>query len=463
MARRRRDAPVERGDVLDGKYRVEKILGSGGMGTVVAAQHVKLNTRVALKFLHPSLAKDTEAVQRFEREARAAVALKSEHAVRILDVGELKDGSPYLVMEFLVGSDLAAVVDHGDLAVHEAVGYILQACEAIAEAHSIGIVHRDIKPQNLFLTEGPRGAPLVKVVDFGLAKMLKPSSRQSSITQTADVMGSPSYMSPEQVRAAKEVDARSDVWSLGVCLYEMLMRYMPFEGGTLAALSLAVVRDPPRPMMRDDLPEALAAAVMRCLEKDPGARFPDVVSFAAAIEPFADESIRGAVSRMRLVVSRGESRGMAGSSDPPPPLSSFPPPPQDESPQSDRETRTVAVVDSDRRREAKRRRTFVGVAVGAIAAVTLGALAFVEQSGGPSTASPAASLSISDTVPTAPAVAPSASAPLPVETLTPLSASALPPPPPPHSATTPPRYRPAPPATPPPKKPATVDTSRAYP
>ena len=357
------DGPAQPGDVLDGKYRVERRLGSGGMGIVVAARHVKLETRVALKFLQPSLAKDAESVKRFEREARASVALKSEHAVRILDVGELSGGSPYLVMEYLTGTDLGTLVDQRELFVTEAVSYVLQACEAVAEAHSLGIVHRDLKPGNLFLTEGAAGAPFVKVVDFGLAKMVKLSAKQSSLTHTTDLLGSPAYMSPEQLHDAKEVDPRSDIWSLGVCLYELLERHLPFEGQTVPSLCLSVATAPPRAFARADLPPQLTTAILRCLEKDPEARFPDVPSLAAALEPFAGDAMRGATDRIMAIAQQGESRSRSVSEPPPAPAVRA---------AVGVDTRTVAIVDSERRREATLRKTAaVSLAVGAASLVVL--------------------------------------------------------------------------------------------
>src|SRR5450432_2337777 len=234
---------VQQGDLLAGKYRVENVLGEGGMGYVVAALHEQLNQRVAVKLLSPLLSENEDSVTRFLREARAAVRIRSEHVARVLDVGELPDGSPYMVMEYLLGRDLAAELDEREhLDVPEAIDYVLQACEAVAEAHSIGLIHRDLKPSNLFLTRRPDGSPLVKVLDFGISKAIDQTGmvEQQALTTTSAVMGSPLYMSPEQVRSSKTVDARSDVWSLGVVLYELLSAAHPFEAETMTALLASI-------------------------------------------------------------------------------------------------------------------------------------------------------------------------------------------------------------------------------
>ena len=209
---------IEPGQILAGKFQIERVLGRGGMGVVVAAQHLQLGQLVALKFLLPEALRNPEVTERFLREARAAVRLKSEHVGRVIDVGTLDDGAPYLVMEYLEGQDLDSFrEEHERLPVAQVVSFVLQASEAIAEAHSIGIIHRDLKPANLFLTVRADGSPTVKVLDFGIAKATE-GSEDFSLTKTATVMGSPAYMSPEQLRSARDVDARSDIWAIGVIL-----------------------------------------------------------------------------------------------------------------------------------------------------------------------------------------------------------------------------------------------------
>ncbi|HEY3664483.1 MAG TPA: serine/threonine-protein kinase, partial [Polyangiaceae bacterium] len=212
---------VREGDVLAGKFRIERVLGQGAMGVVVAATHIQLDERVALKFLLPEALANADAVARFAREARAAVKIKSEHVVRVSDVGTLESGSPYMVMEYLQGQDLSEwMTNHGTLNVSDAVEFLLQACEALAEAHALGIVHRDLKPANLFVTARRDGTPCIKVLDFGISKFTAPGSNLN-MTKTSTIMGSPLYMSPEQLSSTRTVDARTDIWALGVILFEL--------------------------------------------------------------------------------------------------------------------------------------------------------------------------------------------------------------------------------------------------
>ena len=297
-------APVREGDILAGKYKVEKILGMGGMGVVVAAEHIALSQKVALKFVLPGALSDTQSVERFLREARAAVRLKSEHVAKVLDVGTLENGAPYMVMEYLEGADLGSVLsERGPLPIEAACDYVVQACEAVAEAHSLGIIHRDIKPQNLFLTQRVGGGPMIKVLDFGVSKVTGPSSK--NLTQTTAVMGSPLYMSPEQMRSSRNVDPRSDVWAMGVVLYEMITGHVPFDAESMPELCLKVVSDPPRPMedFRPNVPAALNAIVLRCLEKNPDKRYADMSEVATALESFIPPMSRVSVERARMVMS----------------------------------------------------------------------------------------------------------------------------------------------------------------
>ncbi|MFO0613300.1 MAG: serine/threonine-protein kinase [Polyangiaceae bacterium] len=282
-------AGVKPGDLLAQKYRVEQILGTGAMGVVVSAMHVDLHERRAIKFMLPSMLHDKEAVERFLREARSAVRLKSQHVARIHDIGHLENGAPYMVMELLQGNDLKRVLEHrGALPIQEAVGYMLQVCEGMAEAHALGIVHRDLKPANLFVTRGANNLACVKVLDFGIAKLLG-NPDGVDITQTSNLMGTPLYMSPEQMRGAQHVDARSDVWALGAILYRLLTNRTPFEGDSVTQICAAVVADDPPPLteVRPEVPPGLDAVVRRCLEKEPARRYPSVVEFARALLPFA--------------------------------------------------------------------------------------------------------------------------------------------------------------------------------
>jgi eukaryotic-like serine/threonine-protein kinase len=315
------DAPVAEGDILAGKYRVERVLGIGGMGVVVAAHHIQLDKRVALKFLLPEATTNAEVVARFAREARAAVKIESEHVARVIDVGAMESGAPYMVMEYLVGSDLAQrLLEHGAMPIEEAIDYLLQACEAIAEAHAAGIVHRDLKPANLFLTRRADGSSLVQVLDFGISKATLPGGSQPdmSLTKTASVMGSPLYMAPEQMRSTRSVDARADIWALGVILYELLSGKVPFEATTMPELCAMVLTETPAPLRdkRPDTPPGLWAIIERCLQKDPAQRFSNVSDLANALASFAPVRSRLSVERISKVL---RAAGVATSSFAPPP------------------------------------------------------------------------------------------------------------------------------------------------
>jgi serine/threonine-protein kinase len=278
--------PVTVGDVLAGRYAIVRALGEGGMALVFEGEHVRLGQRVAIKLIRPELAGHVELVTRFEREGRAASRLRGRHAARIFDVDVTDAGVPFLAMELLEGNDLAAELEtRGVLPIAAAVTYVMQACAALAEAHALGIVHRDVKPSNLFLTtEGSER--IVKVLDFGIAT--SPFDDDGKLTRTGAVMGTPIYMAPEQFRSAKDVDARADVWSLGATLYELLGGQPPFEGSA-ATVGIAIVGDPLPSLraLRPDVPEGLAAVVARALEKDRRARFQDVTELRDALAPFA--------------------------------------------------------------------------------------------------------------------------------------------------------------------------------
>jgi serine/threonine-protein kinase len=288
--------------VLAGKYRVEKVLGVGGMGVVVAATHLQLGTRVALKFMLPDALRVPGLIERFSREARAAVRLKSDHVARVLDVGSLDTGSPYMVMEFLEGSDLATIVEgQGPMSVEGAVDCVLQACDAVAEAHSLGIIHRDLKPRNLFLTQRNDGRALVKVLDFGISK--DRTGADLGLTRTTEIIGSPNYMSPEQLKSTKGADERSDIWALGVILYELLTGRVPFVAESITQLTAMVLTEPPRPItqLRPEVPRDLVRAVERCLEKDQDKRFASVAQLAAALEKFAPSDTRPLAARIARI------------------------------------------------------------------------------------------------------------------------------------------------------------------
>ncbi len=309
------------GTLIGGKYRVERALGRGGRGVVVLARDETLDRRVAIKVLLRAGASD-EA--RFLREVRAVAKLTSEHVARILEVGALGDGTPYLVMEYASGSDRARVLhDRGRLAPSLAVYYALQVGEVLAEAHALGIVHRDLKPSNLFLAARVDGTPLVKVLDFGIAKSLvghAGNAVETSPTATSSVIGSPLYMAPEQLHSAKDVDARADLWSLGAVLHELLAGRPPFEAESAAAIGAKIVASPPTPLAQGcpDAPEGLAAVILRCLEKDPARRYQDIAELAQALAPFASEASRLSIDRIGRVVRAGLVAGDAATLPPAP-------------------------------------------------------------------------------------------------------------------------------------------------
>ncbi|WP_394839753.1 serine/threonine protein kinase [Pendulispora rubella] len=306
----------EPGAVLLKKYRVERVLGQGGMGVVISAWHAALEQRVALKFLVGDAIRQREAVERFLREARAAVKLHSEHVAKVTDVGMLETGSPYMVMEFLDGRDLGDILDDGiSVPVSTAVDYVIQAIDAIAEAHARGIVHRDLKPSNLFVTRRDDGSNVIKVLDFGISKSDAFSANidRAALTRTAAVMGSPLYMSPEQFRSSKRVDWRTDIWALGVILYELVCHEVPFIGETVGEVFEIVLQNEPTRVrdLRPDAPEGLEEVILRCLRKKPEDRYADVSELAQALAPFGSGEWDRCVHRARrLLAGKSLSRLM---------------------------------------------------------------------------------------------------------------------------------------------------------
>lgn len=287
------ELPVAIGDVLDGKYRIVRVLGKGGMGVVMAAVHVQLGHRIALKFLTRAGAHNEEALARFALEAKAAALMRSEHATRILDIGRLARGEPYMVLEMLEGADLGALVmRRGPMPMTNAVTYVLEACEALAEAHALGIVHRDLKPDNLFLATRPDGTQIIKVLDFGISKF---SSRLDDklgkvppLTTTTAILGSPVYMSPEQLKSTRDVDHRTDIWSIGIVLYELIAGQPPFPWRNMAELSAAILKDKPEPLgaVVPSIPPEFERVIARCLEKNPSDRYDNIAELAWALVPF---------------------------------------------------------------------------------------------------------------------------------------------------------------------------------
>jgi serine/threonine-protein kinase len=315
------------GAVLASKYRVDSVLGAGGMGVVLAATHLQLREQVAIKLLRTDAAMRPVAVERFLREAQVAMKLRGEHVVRVFDVGTLENGAPFIAMECLQGSDLSAVVRaEGRLPLATAVDYVLQACEAIAEAHALGVIHRDLKPANLFLTSRVDGSPSIKVLDFGVSKiggelaasrdslettaddpdadvparpapLEPPFDSKHGVTGTRAVLGSPRYMAPEQLRSPRDVDVRADVWALGCILFELAAGKPPFAGETVQEIQAAVDALPVPAL--PDAPPGLARALQSCLTKDPAHRCPNVAQLVEALAPFASAEGAASVKRVR--------------------------------------------------------------------------------------------------------------------------------------------------------------------
>ncbi len=358
-----RDIGVRIGDVIAEKYRVEERIGIGGMGAVVAARHLELGARVAIKLLLPDSARDPESVRRFSAEARAMFNLKSEHVAKVQDVGKLRNGRPYMVMEYLVGSDLATTLRAGTLAPREVVHLVLQACEAVAEAHSLGIIHRDIKPQNLFLAKRVDGSACIKVLDFGISKVPAQSGEHMSITHSSAVMGTPLYMSPEQLHSTADVDARSDIWALGVVLYELLTGRTPYEAPSAPALYAKMLSTPaiPPAQLYPEISEGLSLCVMRCLAVDRTKRYASVADLATALEPFAPEGMSGAGVRLHAVHERNTERRLPAALAPP--AAGSPP-------------ATIATWEGTTKR---RRKTAVAAVIGGVGGVVLfvGLIAFL--------------------------------------------------------------------------------------
>jgi hypothetical protein len=305
-ASRLRAAALVPGQVLCEKYRVGHMLGAGSMGVVMSAEHLELGISVAIKALHPESRSNRDALARFRREARAAAHIRGEHVARVLDVGSLDDGTPFMVMECLEGEDLGERLERGGpLPLQEAVDWVLQACEAVGEAHALGIIHRDLKPQNLFCARGPDGSISIKVLDFGISKM--PSMR---LTETHACVGSPCYMSPEQLQSSRDVDARSDVWSLGAVLYELLTGRLPFDGETMPELCTHILTATPSPMheLRPEIPVEMDAVVQRALAKDRAQRLASVGELASALVPFGPP---GAAARTETIARLLGARPLA--------------------------------------------------------------------------------------------------------------------------------------------------------
>ncbi len=311
--RRPPGSPLRLGDTVASKYRIEREVGRGGMGIVFAARHMTLDRLVAIKVMKHELLEDPRAVKRLLFEAKSAAKIQSEHVSRVLDVGTLPDGVPYIVMEYLDGQDLGALIDRsGPMGVEQAVRFVLQACEALSEVHVANLVHRDLKPGNLFIARQADGSPAMKIVDFGISKYVGGPGGKLAKTTSPHVLGSPFYMAPEQMRA-DSVDARSDIWALGAILFEMLTGRTPFTGETLPEVYAAVLGDPPPPIseLRGDVPPPIDDIIQCCLEKSAANRFDDVAALAVALAPYGGPPAQQSVERITRVL-RNASGAMQG-------------------------------------------------------------------------------------------------------------------------------------------------------
>ena len=304
------------GDVIDGKYRVDAVLGRGAMGLVVSATHVHLRERVALKFLYvPSSAASQDFRGRFRREAQVSAKLRNEHIARVLDVGVWRQEVPFMVMDLIVGVDLRELVPSGQrLPLPTALDYVLQVCEGLAEAHANGIVHRDLKPSNLFLTKRPDGSELIKILDFGISKWSSnEADTDEELTAVGAVLGTPKYMAPEQLFGAETVDARADLWSIGAILYRLLAGRAPYDQPTVARMCQDLALDSPPPSLCALNPEVtpeLEAVIMRCFQRDRQHRAASLAELAGSLldaigAPFA-ATVR---ARIQAVLDAGASRG----------------------------------------------------------------------------------------------------------------------------------------------------------
>jgi len=321
-AKVREQADERIGILVGGKYKIIKSIGVGGMGAVYEAEHELIGKRVALKCLHHEYARDRDLVERFKREARAATAIGNEHIVDVTDMGDLPDGAPFLVMEMLKGMALADLMDtEGVLPIGRSVKIVRQICFALQAAHDKGIVHRDMKPENVFLAARSSGSDFVKVLDFGISKMHEHGKTDRGLTRTGIAMGTPSYMSPEQAQGAKDVDPRTDIWAVGVMLYEMLTLRRPFEADSYPMMLMAIVGRDPEPVRahRTDVPEALDRVILQTLIKPVGLRTQTMADLAELLLPFAEMEGRAQMTgqpRQSLVDRPSETRAMAGASEP---------------------------------------------------------------------------------------------------------------------------------------------------
>src|SRR6478752_6296555 len=295
---------VREGEVLAGKYRVERIPGRNGLGVLVQVRHMELGQEVTLKFLVPDACVYPEFVQRFIREARSAVKIQGEHVARVTDVGRLESGAPYMVREYLRGPDLAEVLKvRGPLPISEAVDYIIQACEGVAEGHALGVVHRNLRPTSLVVARRSDGTALVKVFDFAASESLHVNpftERAVSLVGTSAIMASLPYLAPEQIRDPHDVDFRADVYSMGAVLFELLTGAPVYAADAAPALLAQVAADaaPALRALRPDAPGDLDHIVLRCLAKNRAIRYASIADLVVELAPFASAETASSVERI---------------------------------------------------------------------------------------------------------------------------------------------------------------------
>ena len=289
--------PLKPGMVVSGKYRIEEMIAAGGMGAVLLAHHEVLDQKVAIKLMRPKLAREKEAGQRFLREARAAARIESDFVARVTDVDMWED-TPFMVMEYLKGDDLDALIDSEEtLTVSDAVDFVMQGLAGLHAAHNIGVIHRDLKPSNLFLVTRSDGRRRVKILDFGISKVLGDDSeglKAGATTSTEAMLGTPRYMSPEQVSSAKDVDVRTDLWAMGLILYELLTKRYPFEGESAGAILAAILTNDVEPAhsIRRDVPKRLDKVIAKLLAKRREERFASAKHALKALAPFGSRRVQ---------------------------------------------------------------------------------------------------------------------------------------------------------------------------
>jgi eukaryotic-like serine/threonine-protein kinase len=346
----RNSSPIALGQVIANKYQVEGVLGEGGMGIVVSAWHLGLEQRVAIKLLLSHMRQtDSSALERFQREARAAARIRSEHVCRVLDTGHLDDGTPFLVMEYLEGADLAdELVRRGRFEIAEAVRYVREACQALQQAHQAGVIHRDLKPANLYLVNKQDGGRMIKVLDFGVSKSISSTGAPNmSLTKTSALVGSPIYMSPEQLNSSKDVDGRTDIWALGIILYELITGRTPFYGESIPQLVNSVLNTEPDSFAKLGInaPAGLEQVVRRALTKSRDGRYGSAQELYQALAPFATE-LSGSTSGVQSQKPPTPTRSMSMQDGRPSvrPSSPAPTPPSTGPKQENKRLRMAALV-----------------------------------------------------------------------------------------------------------------------